>query len=320
MTYRNARGNGQTATRTFALDDIRVRSDGTGRTVEAYATVFDSPTEIHDQDGHYSERIAPAAFNRTLAQRGTDFRVFYNHGLTLHGTPSERHSLPLGTPVEIRADKRGLFTATRYNRTTLADEVLEAINNGDIRGQSFTGRMLRSDPGRGPFRRSRSGELTTVTRHEIGLIEYGPTPLPAYTDAAILGVRATQLAETDAMLLQLILDNLAEGDAALDPIVDALTKTDQALDQAQAVLAQILSEPNPDPVDDDDVETDPQRATYLARLSSLATRLDAAHAGTSDTPDAGLVDADPDAESVHAARQKSARALRRARLYRKGIL
>jgi HK97 family phage prohead protease len=137
-------GFGPKVTRSFALDDIRVRSGGDGRTVEAYAAVFDTPTEIHDQDGHYEERIAPTAFNRTISHRGTRFGVFYNHGKTLYGTPSERFSLPLGVPLEVRADNKGVLTVTRYNKTALADEILEGINEGSIPGQSFTGRMRRS--------------------------------------------------------------------------------------------------------------------------------------------------------------------------------
>lgn len=176
-------------TRSYPLDDIRVRSGGDGRTVEAYACVFDTPTEIRDQDGHYNEIIGRSSLDKSLAERGTRFGVFYNHGLTLHGTPSERHSMPLGTPQEIRADGRGVLTVTRYNRTQIADEVLEAIKTGAITGQSFSGRMLQSSPQRGPYR-PRNGELPMVTRTEIALREYGPTPFPAYEDASILGVRA----------------------------------------------------------------------------------------------------------------------------------
>ena len=177
------------STRVVALDDIQVRAKGDGRTVEAYAAVFDSPTEVKDIDGHYLEVIGQRAFDRTLHNRGTRFGVFYNHARTIHGTPSEMGSVPLGTPVQVRADARGLLTVTRYNKTHLADQILEAIRNGDITGQSFTGRFLQSHPDRGPWR-ARAGRLTTVTRKEIALVEYGPTPIPAYEDASILGVRA----------------------------------------------------------------------------------------------------------------------------------
>lgn len=179
--------------RAFPLDDIVIRSGGDGRTVEAYAAVFDVPTTIRDGWGHYQEQIGRAAFNKTIADRGTRFGVFYNHGKTLYGTPSDRGSVPIGTPVEApRADGKGLVTVTRYNRTPLADEVLEAIRNGDITGQSFTGRVIASDvpTPRGGFRPAKDGTLTLVTRTEIALSEYGPTPIPAYDVPMVSAIRS----------------------------------------------------------------------------------------------------------------------------------
>lgn len=188
--------------RAFALEDIQIRSGGDGRTVEAYAAVFDTPTEIRDAQGHYLEQIDRAAFNRTVAHRGTNFGVFYNHGKTLYGTPSERASVPLGSPVEPpKADGKGLLTVTRYNRTAQADEILESIRNGDIKGQSFSGRFVASDRPvpRGGFRAGSKGDLTMVTRTEIAMTEYGPTPIPAYDVPMVVGVRslALQLTELD---------------------------------------------------------------------------------------------------------------------------
>lgn len=178
--------------RTFALDDIQIsRAYSDGRTVEAYAAVFDMPTEIRDQHGNYTEVIDRSAFKRTLDHGISKVSVLYNHGLTMHGTPSDLGSVPIGRPVEIRADHKGLFTVTRYNKSELADSVLEAIKNGDIRSQSFNGRVYRSNPTRVP--RVRPGAaLPTVTRLELGLTEYGPTIRPAYKDAEILAVRSVQ--------------------------------------------------------------------------------------------------------------------------------
>ena len=75
-------------TRSFALEDISVRSGGDGRTVEAYATVFNIPTEIHDHDGDYLEVIDPGAFNRAIglakrSQGGWNIPVMFNHGMTI---------------------------------------------------------------------------------------------------------------------------------------------------------------------------------------------------------------------------------------------
>lgn len=180
--------------RSWALDDIEILrgadGHGDGRTVKAYAAVFDTPAEIQDQHGHYMEQIDRRAFNRQLGLGIQRVHVLYNHGLTAHGTPaSGTGSVPIGSPVDIKADSRGLLTVTRYNRSELADHVLEAIRNGDIRGYSFRGRIFKSNPERMP-RATRSGGLPTIVRTELGLSEYGPTPSPAYLDAGILAIRA----------------------------------------------------------------------------------------------------------------------------------
>ena len=187
--------------RTYELEDIHIvraaHGDSTGRLVEAYATAFNSPAEIQDFEGHYIEEIDPAAFNKVLADIGRSragfgkVKVMYNHGMTIHGTPSERGSMPIATPVDIRPEARGLLTLARYSDTPFADEVLENIRNGSITAQSFTGRIVRSDPQlrHGDKHRPRGGELPRVRRMELGLKEFGPTPFEAYSGAEIVGVR-----------------------------------------------------------------------------------------------------------------------------------
>lgn len=186
--------------RIWDLEDIRIVSraqgDGSGRLVEAYAAVFNVPAEIHDVHGDYREENDPGSFNRSIdhASRASrsPFRCIYNHGMTIHGTPAERFSIPIGTPHEVRAESRGLLTRTMYNETPLADEVLEAIRTGGITAQSYTGRIIRSSPElrRGEkYRAGRDGRLPVVRRLELALREYGPTPFPAFSGAEILGVR-----------------------------------------------------------------------------------------------------------------------------------
>jgi len=188
--------------RNFALSGIEILRTadgyGDGRTVEAYAAVFDVPTEITDGQGHYLEVIDRSAFKRTLSHGIDTVGVFYHHGLTLHGTPSELGSVPIGSPLDIAPDARGLRTVTRFNRSDLADAVLEAIRAGDVKGYSFRGKIFRSSPSRVP-KTTRSGGLPTITRMELGLMEYGPTPTPAYRDAGILAIRS-ELGEVKELL------------------------------------------------------------------------------------------------------------------------
>ena len=214
--------------RDYPLRDLQVRSGGRdGRIVTAYAAVFNTPTEIHDQDGDYYEVIDPSAFNRAISdarpqggRKGWKVGVFYNHGRTLAGTPSDRHSMPIGVPVDIRADGTGVLTETQYHRSDFCEEIVEGLESGAIPGYSFSGMFRRSSPliPRGGFRADRSGSLQTVRRTESTLREYGPTPFPAYADAAIVGVRAeTILAAmaTDPELAQRMV-SLFRGGAPLD--------------------------------------------------------------------------------------------------------
>jgi HK97 family phage prohead protease len=279
-------------TRSFPLEDIKIRAGGDGRTVEAYAAVFGQEVPISDVDGRYSERIDPSAFNKTIADKGTRFSVLYNHGMTIFGTPSDSGSMPIGTPLEVRADSRGLLTVTRYNSTPLGEATLEAIKSDSLRAQSFMGAFVRSDKvkPRGGFRADATGARTLVTRLEINLREYGPTPFPAYPDAAIMGVRS--LTDADRALLPLILGTLTD-DVALEPIVAALSRSDATLAQARTVLSEILGS-NPD--EDDE---------FLSRLSSLATRLEAAPAGSATPPGAGT-----DEPQMHSGRMSMSRRTR----------
>jgi HK97 family phage prohead protease len=187
--------------RSFPLEDIHIQRTGDGRTVEAYAAVFHQEAEIRDPQGHYLEVIDPTAFNRTLSDSAPQgsrstwaVSVFYNHARDRHGNSSDRFSVPIGTPEAIRADTRGLVTVTRYNKSDLAEEILEAIRNQSITGQSFTGRIGRSDPDRRMYKPSPTGQLQRVRRLELGLTEYGPTPMPAYQGAGILSVRSLSTA------------------------------------------------------------------------------------------------------------------------------
>jgi HK97 family phage prohead protease len=209
-------------TRSFALEDISVRSGGDGRTVEAYATVFNTPADVRDQDGEYVEVIDPSAFNRAIdharrAKGGWNIPVMFNHGMTIFHTPSEIDSVPIGVVDEIRADKRGLFTSARYHDTPRANAVLESIREGSITAYSFSGAFKRSDPmvPRGGFRRDSKGDLPTVRRTESTLREFGPATFPVYAGAEVVGVRAEQAA--------LILSQLASGE--VDRLVDMLASS-----------------------------------------------------------------------------------------------
>lgn len=176
--------------------EIERKKTGDGRTVEAYAAVFNRTARITgrywisedfwtDDWGTYDELIRQGAFKKTLNESAKRAQYLFNHGCDIYGSPSDRYSMPPGVPVEMSEDSTGLLTVSRMSKTPLGDELLELIDDGAIRAYSFQGKAIRSTV----TRATRDGDVDLVERHEIALKEYGPCVFPAYDDAEILAVR-----------------------------------------------------------------------------------------------------------------------------------
>jgi HK97 family phage prohead protease len=200
---RRSGGDWRALTRPFVVEDLHImraaEGESSGRVVEGYAAVFSQPQEIHDKQGDYTEQIDPHAFDAALARMaarrggiGAAVRVLFNHGKTIEGMPAPEFQKPIGRAQSVTPDTRGLLTRTEFNRTALAEEVLELIRSGSITGMSFQGNDLRSDPPlRGPgdrYRRGAGGALTAVRRMMLSLFEYSPVVFEAYPGAEFLGV------------------------------------------------------------------------------------------------------------------------------------
>src|SRR5215472_7033662 len=215
--------------RSFPIEDVSVKTTRDGRIVDAYLAVFNTSAPVHDQDGEYTEELDPAVFNKAISDAAPQgsretwrTSVFYNHAMTIHGTPSEMFSIPIATTQSLAADGHGVRATDKYHRSQLSDEIVEGIESGAIPGYSFGGRFRRSSPliPYGGFRKNhRTGELPHVRRLESTLKEYGPTPFPVYAGAAIQAVRSDSLMA--AMLqdpeLALRMIRMASGGAPGEP-------------------------------------------------------------------------------------------------------
>lgn len=171
--------------RWVAIDDMDIkRVNRSAREVTAYATFFGQPAEISDKYGHYFEEINRSAFNRAISHGIGRVQVFYNHGYDLTGRPNILGAVPIATPSDIKPDGRGLLTIARYNDGEVADAVLAAWEGGQIRGQSFSGKVYQDrEIGK------RDG-LPHVERTELGLKEFGPTHSPAYDGDGLVMIRS----------------------------------------------------------------------------------------------------------------------------------
>lgn len=202
------------------LIDVDIAGKGR-REVTAYMSTFNDPYRVVDDEGDYDESIRSTAWNRTLAHHGINaVRVMFNHGLTIWRTPSDKWSNPIGAPIDIRPDTRGMITVTRYNETVLGDEALEMWRNGDVRAQSWRGAKIDKVIGR-------RGDRKLIERTELGLVEYGPAIIPANDNATLVSMRSALLAdqvagmppEERAHLLQLLSESDTQ-DTALEAPVD----------------------------------------------------------------------------------------------------
>jgi HK97 family phage major capsid protein/HK97 family phage prohead protease len=202
---------------------------GDGRTLEGYAAVFDSPTEINSWEGTFRESIAPGAFRKTLRERRPIIQ--YDHGRDVRVG-----STPIASLQELREDDEGLFIQARLFDNAVVDPVRQAIEGGAISGMSFRfqvtrdewrdgsgklvkpeeiGDLIRSPGDRGPLQR---------TIRELQLFEAGPVAFPAYSTTSV-SVRSA-LAELpdddrDRLIAELVEDARQTAVRADDPSDDS---------------------------------------------------------------------------------------------------
>ncbi|MEE2056607.1 HK97 family phage prohead protease [Rhodococcus artemisiae] len=153
-----------------ATADLEVRGKD-GRTLVGIAVPYDTPTDIRDYSGTYSEQFRFGAFERTIRERGDRIKL-----LSLH----DRLKLPIGRATLLREDTAGLYGEWRVSKTEAGDEVLELVRDGAL--DSFSIGFV-------PVRNVWSRDRSSVVRTEAKLLEVSVVALPAYETARIVGVR-----------------------------------------------------------------------------------------------------------------------------------
>ena len=189
------------------------------RIIEGYAAVFNNRDRTNDI-------IEPHAFDRTLASNG-DVLVFLGH---------DASGLPLGEPLEMRADDKGLFTRTRIYKTQLGDDLLSVA-----KARMSAGKSLGMSIGYRP-QQHRAGARTAdgITRHllDVDLVEYSflaspdlaANPLAVTTNVKRrLHGKATVTTEGSYEDLQEDLEDAAEELLANDNVCVVATYSDHVI-------------------------------------------------------------------------------------------
>ena len=146
-------------------------------------------TEINSiVEGHFMERHAHGAFDKTLSERKDKLRVLYHHGLDPFFGVS-----PLG-PI------RSLSNDTEYEVELLDTDynkrLIPMLEQG-LLGSSFRFDTIKEDVNLSPTRSEfNPNRIPEVTLTEVKVKEFGPTPIPAYS-----GATAKLRSTTDEFLL-----------------------------------------------------------------------------------------------------------------------
>lgn len=161
-------------TRFIPLDGLEVRTDENGepRGITGTAAVYNRGTVIA---GMFEERIEPGAFDDVLE---SDVRGLFNHdpnyplGRTSAGTMS------------LRSTKKALVYDIPELPRARAD-VLEAIQRGDVTGNSFSF-VVESDEDEVWTNRDKEKKLPLRIIKRVGrLMDVGPVTFPAYPQTQV---------------------------------------------------------------------------------------------------------------------------------------
>ena len=161
-------------------------------TLTGHFAVFNAPTEIDSvwEGPPFIERIAPGAFNATIAEDRNAIQCLFQHGMDPQA--GER---PLGPIATLREDPVGAFYEVPLLDATYVHDLVPGLEAG-VYGASFCFRATAEewDEAPGPSAGNPTGLPERVLR-AVELIEFGPVTFPAY-EGATAGLRARQLLQS----------------------------------------------------------------------------------------------------------------------------
>lgn len=152
--------------------DGEIKAAEESRTVEGYASVFNSMSE----DLGFREVILPGAFSDVL---DNDVRALYNHdsNYLLARTTS-------GT-LELKEDDKGLYYRFEMPNTSYGNDMLELFRRGDLTQSSF-GFTVEKDNWR-----MEDGQQVRYIERVGSLFDVSPVVFPAYSQASS-GLRSAE--------------------------------------------------------------------------------------------------------------------------------
>jgi len=160
--------NAQMEFKALKFDDSQVSIEE--RTFKGYASTFGNVDEVGDI-------IEAGAFKKSIKERGpkgsNQIKVLW------------QHDAPIGVPLVMQEDSKGLYVEGKVSKTRLGDEALELMRDGVVDKMSIgfsvpKGKMEWDD--KAQVRRIK----------EVKLFEFSPVTFPANEMASITGVKSIE--------------------------------------------------------------------------------------------------------------------------------
>lgn len=189
------------------------------REFEGYASTWDL-----DLGG---DMIEKGAFKKTILERfpKKDIKILWQHD----------YNKPIGLPVSMEEDSKGLYIVGKISNTSLGNEALELMKDGVVDKMSIGYDVVKDDI-------SEDGQVRHLK--ELTLYEFSPVTFPMNVGADILSVKT----HFNSLIKEFSNPNLAhylkEGRALNKQNVQALKS---AIDTLQGILSQVQGNEDNEP-------------------------------------------------------------------------
>ena len=179
--------------RSAATFELRAAAEGEMPTMVVNFARFNEWTEIRSMvEGHFMERFAPGAFEKTFREQRDQIRSLFQHGQD----PTIGKKV-LGPITDLRSESDGGWAEVQLLDTDYVRELVPGLRSG-LYGASFQFKPMREDTVKRPARSDDNPEgIPEVTVTEAMLREIGPVTFGQYAGASS-GIRSL----TDDILLE----------------------------------------------------------------------------------------------------------------------
>ena len=197
---------------------VEFKVDEDKRQVSGYASTFGNRDT-------YGDVVRKGAFAKTIDERLGDILVLAQH-----------EGLPVGKPVEMKEDRKGLHVVSEIAPTPRGDEVLQLVKFGALKGLSIGFNPVRVEFGKV------KGEPVRFL-DEVKLWEYSFVSFPANEKAQVTSVKS--LAGLSVLAPRLVKELTEQGELTADELEYARLSL-KALDDAASQLREAVVVPTPD--------------------------------------------------------------------------